>query len=264
MALLAEWNIQNPAAACAATGRPFAEGDKIVTVLLQDRKGDWKRLDYAASEWPRPTQGELVSPLDEEGMELLSSWRSRYKPRVVVPSMMGMTETLTKDNAEGLLRRLLSERNPAHLNACYILALMLERKRMLKELDRRDIDGQPCLIYEHVPSGETWIIPNPPMRLDEMTRVQTEVMELLAGPSPTAEPPVAESSEAAQPSSETLAEATSETSAETAEAVETEVEVEAISEAEATTEDEPVSPEDLAAPERAEDAEESQEPEETA
>ncbi|SDT91331.1 hypothetical protein SAMN05444156_0684 [Verrucomicrobium sp. GAS474] len=185
MLLPSEWNIQSPAHACAATGKPFAEGDKVVTVLLQDRKGEWKRLDYAAGEWPIPTQGNLINPLDEKGMELLSSWRSLYKPRPqAATALHGINETLTKDNAESLLRRLLSERNPAHNNACYILALMLERKRMLKELDRREIEGIPCLIYEHTPSGETWIIPNPPMRLDEMTRVQTEVMNLLAGPAP--------------------------------------------------------------------------------
>jgi len=214
MALLAEWNIQSPAHACAATGRPFVEGEPIFTLLLQDRKGDWRRVDYAAAEWPLPKQGELISPLDEEGVELLSSWRSAYKPKPHAPAPGGIgAEALTKDNAEGLLRRLLTERNPAHANACYILALMLERKRMLKELDRREIEGQPCLIYEHLASGETWIIPNPPLRLDEIARIQAEVAALLSGagteaaPQPTPDPAPTEPAAAAEVVIEAPAEA---------------------------------------------------------
>jgi len=214
MALLAEWNIQSPAPVCAATGKPFAEGDKVVSVLLQDRKGDLRRLDYAAEAWPqeKERQAELIDAGDgkNDGLEVLSSWRAAYKPRAAAAGP-AVAEPLTKDNAEGLLRRLLAERNPAQANACYILAVMLERKRGLKELDRKEIDGKPYLVYEHAASGETWIVPNPPLRLDEMYRVQAEVMELLAGPAPA---PAAEAAPVAQAEGAPVAETPAETEAE--------------------------------------------------
>ena len=164
--MIAEWNIQSPARQCAATGAEFQEGDRIASVLLW-RNGAYERIDTLASE---------PAPAIPEDATVLSSWKAAYKaPLPPTP------ETLSKDDAEGLLRHLLAARDPAQENACYILGLMLERKRLLKELDRRDVEGRPVLIYEHLPSGETWIVPNPPLRLDEMDQVQTEVGQLLNG-----------------------------------------------------------------------------------
>ena len=183
--MIAEWNIQSPARQCAATGVEFQEGDRIASVLLwrTGGSGAYERIDTLASE---------PAPEIPEDANVLSSWKGAYKaPLPPAP------ETLSKDDAEGLLRRLLAVRDPAQENACYILGLMLERKRLLKELDRRDVEGKPVLIYEHLPSGETWIVPNPPLRLDEMDRVQTEVGQLLSGvgvpaASPAPEPVPAE------------------------------------------------------------------------
>jgi len=166
--MIAEWNIQSPARQCAATGAEFQEGDRIASILLwRTGAGAYERIDTLASE---------PAPEIPEDANVLSSWKAAYKaPLPPTP------ETLSKDDAEGLLRRLLAARDPAQENACYILGLMLERKRLLKELDRRDVEGKPVLIYEHLPSGETWIVPNPPLRLDEMDRIQTEVGQLLSG-----------------------------------------------------------------------------------
>jgi hypothetical protein len=164
--MIAEWNIQSPARQCAATGRPFEEAEQVLSFLLW-RDGTYERLDYAAGAEPAEAP---------DAATLLSSWKAAYKTPVPPPP-----ETLTKDDAEGLLRRLLAVRDPEYAHSSYILGLMLERKRILKELDRQDVDGNPVLIYEHVPSGETWIIPHPPLKLAEMEKVQNQVGLLLAG-----------------------------------------------------------------------------------
>jgi hypothetical protein len=64
-------------------------------------------------------------------------------------------------------------------NARYILALMLERKRLLKEVETKEADGGLTRIYEHVKTGELFIIPDPQLRLDQMAEVQSQVAELL-------------------------------------------------------------------------------------
>jgi hypothetical protein len=57
---------------------------------------------------------------------------------------------------------------------------MLERKRILKHRDTvRDENGNELLVYEHARSGESFTIPDPHLRLDELTQVQQEVATLL-------------------------------------------------------------------------------------
>ena len=72
-----------------------------------------------------------------------------------------------------------------------ILALMLERKKMLRQVDRQRQDGLSLLVYEHLPSGEVWLIEDPGLKLGELKAVQDEVAHLLAGPERLSPPPAA-------------------------------------------------------------------------
>lgn len=68
------------------------------------------------------------------------------------------------------------------INAIYILAVMLERKRILVERDvQTKDDGGTIRVYEHRQSGETFLIPEPHLHLDELEHVQEEVVILLGG-----------------------------------------------------------------------------------
>ena len=80
----------------------------------------------------------------------------------------------------GALRRYMAEDSPAHTNARYILALMLERKRMIKEIEVRTAEnGQLIRIYEYAKTGEVLIIPDPQLRLSQLAEVQDEVAGML-------------------------------------------------------------------------------------
>jgi hypothetical protein len=87
---------------------------------------------------------------------------------------------LQKESVEALLRRLLEEDRPEYLNLRYVLAAMLERKKILKQVDVRDTDLEKILVYEHARSGEAFLIIDPGLRLDQLDRVQDEVAALLA------------------------------------------------------------------------------------
>jgi hypothetical protein len=106
-----------------------------------------------------------------DNIEPFSFWRSKYEPPAPPAA-----EPLPRDDAEGLLRRLVAENNPAHLNARYILALMLERKRVIRPVESSDDD---MLVYEHLATGETLVIANPRLSLDRIPEVQREVSALL-------------------------------------------------------------------------------------
>jgi hypothetical protein len=89
-------------------------------------------------------------------------------------------EPLKKETAESLLRRLMEEGGEGRRNVVYILAVMLERKRILIEKDvRYREDGMLVRLYEHRRSGETFLIPDPQLKLDELEIVQREALEIL-------------------------------------------------------------------------------------
>jgi hypothetical protein len=75
---------------------------------------------------------------------------------------------------------LVSEDQPEQMNARYVLAILLERKRTLKQVDVRESGQQKILIYEHIKTGEAFIIPDPKLRLDQLDSVQQEIYSLLA------------------------------------------------------------------------------------
>ena len=158
-----DWTIQHRAERCAISGEPFNDGDYFYT-LLYDERGEFRREDVS----------EAAFKARNENIQPFSFWRSKFEVPATVP------ETLGKQTAEDLLRRYMAEHSPEHSNARYILAVMLERKKLLKEIEtRRGEDGSLLRIYEHTKTGEAFIIPDPQLRRDQVAEVQTQVAGLL-------------------------------------------------------------------------------------
>jgi hypothetical protein len=162
--LTQEWNIQSRAEVCAQTGEPFAKGERVYSALYW-RDGKYQRVDFKEAAWK--SRNDNIEPL--------SAWQADFVPAPPAP-----VEALKKDDAEGLLRRLMAEDEAGSRNSRYILALMLERKKVLRQLERQRADGRSTLVYEHMPSGEVWLIDDPGLRLGELQNVQEEVVRLLA------------------------------------------------------------------------------------
>ena len=111
-------------------------------------------------------------------MQPFSFWRSKFEP-----PPPAAPEAVSKQTAEDLLRSYMLETGPEHSNARYVLALMLERKRLLKEIEvKRSHDGSLTRIYERVKTGEVFIIPDPQLRLDQVEELQAQVANLLGAP----------------------------------------------------------------------------------
>jgi len=156
-----DWAIKHRADACAATQRPFAPGEFFYTLLFHDADG-YRREDLSEEAWRN--RNENIQPF--------SFWKTRYEPLPVE------SEPLAKENAEQLFRRLIASENPP-ANACYVLAAMLERKRVLKQIKTENAEKGRVLIYEHGATGDVFIVPDPGLRLDELENVQNEVAQLL-------------------------------------------------------------------------------------
>ena len=99
-------------------------------------------------------------------------------------------EALKKDTAESLLREMMETDDPSRRNVIFILAVMLERRRILVEKEVQvQPDGQKIRVYEHKQTGESFVVPDPQLRLKEIESVQLEVMELLGIPPPPGKGP---------------------------------------------------------------------------
>jgi hypothetical protein len=160
-----DWTIQSRSGRCAETGKDFAEGEYFYALLFRERDG-FRREDLSEEAW-KERQGDFGA------REPYSFWRSKFEPAPVTP------EPLKKETAEELLRRYMNERDEGHANARYILALMLERKRLLKQIEAKEEVHGRTLVYEHVKTGEVFVVPDPGLRLDQIESVQSEVAALL-------------------------------------------------------------------------------------
>ena len=159
----ADWEIKSRAHQCSRSGREFVEGEFFYTLLIREGEG-FRREDLSEEAWKE--RNDNIQPF--------SFWRSKYDPPAPPPA-----EPLPRDDAEGLLRRLIQENDPAYANVRYILALMLERKRVIRPLESSDDD---MLVYEHLSTGETLVLANPKLSFDRIPEVQREVSALLDPP----------------------------------------------------------------------------------
>lgn len=155
-----DWEIRKRSDTCTATQRPFQEGEFFYTAIFREG-GGFRREDLSEEAWA--ARAEEAPPF--------SFWRSKFEMPPPPPP-----EPLAKQDAESILRRLIEENADSSKNARFILALMLERKRLLKPMDSADPD---VLVYERVQTGETFLIPNPHLTLAQVPEVQAEVSTLL-------------------------------------------------------------------------------------
>ena len=167
MALNESWHVRSRARNCAATDRPFTDGETIVTALFPDPESSgYLRRDYALEAW-NERAGDAEAPF--------SFWRTTY----AAPADHGDADPVKKLSADELLARLVEEDEDHTENTRYILAVMLERQRVLRETDsQRTADGI-IRVYENRKTGDIFIVRDPNIPLDQVEAVQMEVMVLL-------------------------------------------------------------------------------------
>lgn len=181
MALTESWHIRSRSRECAVSRRPFAPGEKIVTALFPDPEtSGYLRRDYSLAAWQARAE-------DEEAP--FSSWRATY-----APPAGDKPAAQEKENPEEILRRLVEEDADHTENTRYILAVMLERRKILVETDAQRTPTGILRIYENRKSGEVYIVKDPNVPLSEVDALQQEVVAFLESqtqPAPSPEAPEA-------------------------------------------------------------------------
>lgn len=176
--MLQDWTIQARADRCDVTKEPFVDGQPFLTLLYRDKHGGLVRRDVSEKGWSQLQADPASKPP-------FSFWRSKFTlPPLPAP------EAFPRTDAEALLRRFLTAGLLEERRAAYILTLMLERKRVLRPTGTAEEDGRRLLLYEHAKTGETFVVFDPMLRLDQVEEVQHEVAGLLAmGAAALAVPP---------------------------------------------------------------------------
>ena len=164
---MTEWNIQGRAHACEACGRHFKDKEAYHTLLFDERAG-FRRSDVCESCWQQQySQGA------RERKGFVSYWQGVFEAPPPPP------EAIQKQTAESLLRELIKLNDPKYIPAGYILAVMLERKRLLKVKEQMVKDDQRIFIYEQPGTGDIFTIIDPRLQLNQLEAVQTDVANLL-------------------------------------------------------------------------------------
>jgi hypothetical protein len=163
-----EWNIQSRAHACQSCQTPFADKQPYHTLLF-DEKQELRRLDVCETCWK-----SQFSEGGTDKKDVISRWNGIYEvPPVAAP------EAIEKENAETLLRKLIELNDPKHGAVCYILAVMLERKRLLKIKEQLKREGERIFVYEQPKTGDIFTITDPNLQLNQLEEVQRDVAHLL-------------------------------------------------------------------------------------
>jgi hypothetical protein len=161
-----EWNIQSRAHACEACQQPFAD-KQVYYTLLFDLAPELRRSDVCEACW----QKQFADAAIQKG--LISRWQGTYEK--AAPAV----EVIQKENAETLLKKLIELNDPRYIPAGFILAVMLERKRILKVKEQIVREGKRTFIYEQPKTGDVFTITDPDLHLNQLESVQRDVAHLL-------------------------------------------------------------------------------------
>ncbi len=165
-----EWNIQLPHKLCTHCNAPFRDKEACHSYLKMQGV-ELFRQDYCEI-----CIGGLKEQLSADPGQ--AYWKTRYKVIIPPPKI----DPVRKDKVEYLLRSYLAgEMDDETKKVSYLLAVMLERKRVLKLL-KTFVDGESgkkVIAYQHAKTGESFAIPDPGLSMQEVPQLQVRVKELL-------------------------------------------------------------------------------------
>lgn len=213
-----EWNIKSRGHMCSICGKPLVDRAPV-TSALKEFEGGYERQDCHPECWKTA----------EREWTPFSQWEGVY---AAPPPPDARKEPLKKETADELLRHLISLDDPAMKNVVYVLAVMLERSKILVERDAKEQPDHTIIrVYEHKKTGESFIVLDPRLRLENLAGVQQEVVALLSGTKTLGEVSASEeTAAAADAAAEPAADAAAEPAAEAGEEAPAEAPAEAATE----------------------------------
>lgn len=166
-----ELNLQPQAATCFVSGQPFVEDARVVSHLVRSDTLEIMRYDV------REDQLAEFHPVGT----VVCHWVHSFKPR----SPNDNPDRAMKLTAESLFLTLAdpaNELSPENTRLVQFLALMLERKKLLRPKGRNPATG--ALVYEHGKSKQLYAVPAGDMTPEFFMAVQQQLSILTGGGEP--------------------------------------------------------------------------------
>ena len=171
--MVEKYSIKSRAHCCHVTGEAFEEEQPFIAAIFPDPESSgYLRLDYSIESWDA-REDETIP---------FSFWRSHYKPPVKEEDAQ-----VTPHDPETLFAKLVEDDEAHTENARFILAAMLERKKVIRETDTQQLPTGLLRIYENRKTGDVFIVKDPQIALADVESIQEEVQQLL-DPEKYAEP----------------------------------------------------------------------------
>jgi len=164
-------NLQPLARACFVSGEHFEEGSRVVSLLVRNAQMEVARYDVLEAQ-----RAELAV----EGT-LVCSWMQPFKPRQK-NERPDQAMRMTAENLFVTLADPSNEPDAATLRLVQFLALMLERKRILRPKGTYpDAAGGLRTRYEHAKTKQLFDIPQTDFAPEFFIAVQAQLSVLLGG-----------------------------------------------------------------------------------
>jgi hypothetical protein len=175
-----EMHLQPLAPACLISGEPFVEGARVASFLVRTGPAmEIVRYDVLESH---------AADFSPEGV-LACKWVQVFKPRRAGDNPDRALK-LTAENLFVTLADPTTEPTPENTRLVQFLALMLERKRILKPRGR-SADGERNR-YEHAKSKAIFEVPVGELTAEFFVAVQEQLSVLVGTPKPRTEAPPAD------------------------------------------------------------------------
>lgn len=130
--------------------------------MLFETKQGLQRQDLSEGAWKERTAD----------LKPLSFWRTVYKAPIPTQE-----DAVKKNDAESELRRVLNLNDPSMDKLCNVLALLLERKRLLRLREKIQAETGKVLVYEHMETQETLLIREVDFKLADVEAIQQELAQ---------------------------------------------------------------------------------------
>lgn len=145
---------------CAASGRELHEGEEFFSVLVNEKR-DVRRHDYATEAWTGPSD------------DAVAWWKSRMPTREAKKGQLAPNDVLLQ-----LFNEL--EQAPEKADMRYVLALLLVRRRVLREEDaERDESSNEFLVLYSPREESTYRVAVREPGGDRVEQIQAELARLL-------------------------------------------------------------------------------------
>lgn len=159
------WDIKACTGRCTRCNKDFIDGENFFCRLFLEESGP-RREDFCKNCW------DLKNDLDKG----YSSWMGKYKE---IPGEIE-EEPIEDPILKHLLKKWINATERLHQCFCYVIALLLERNKTFSEKPSiTDSDGKKRLVYEDRDTGETYLIEDPNLSLQELGGIEGQIQEML-------------------------------------------------------------------------------------